>query len=346
MRDRVRKRVGTGMYIVLNCMILYCTVASLFGSFQAYCPELFAAGLALSFKQYCKELPWNLRRVKRESCLCKACENFGLYEGSLDDVLQTLLDALGPQLGEDEEIIEGTEDPLYHDTDLNKIIEMSKMDRRIDKVKHLLCSRAFEDQKVDCLYSDCDHCGFKACWSKSLRKKLVDENNRLRPGENPVWLKTIYWSRYKTTKGFGSVVVATGSRNSKELMEQQMSGTIIEFLDDMERAWRKYPYHRYTLERTRASNRQFERNCRAGTLKMDVDHIENYTVEDARAVQSEYWLQIQVSIFMNVSKLLLNSVWFEFKGQLLAGPEVTVQCTPAQGYDRYGFWAEVPPPEC
>ena len=81
MKDRVRKLLGTGMYIVANCMILYTTLAVLFGSFQAYCPELFTLGLsgALSYKQYCKELPWQLRRVKRESCLCKPCENFGLY---------------------------------------------------------------------------------------------------------------------------------------------------------------------------------------------------------------------------------------------------------------------------
>ena len=123
-KDRVRKRVGTGMYIVANCMILYCTLALLFGSFQAYSPELFAAGLALSFKQYCKELSWNLRRVKRESCLCKPCENFGLYEGSLDDVLDSIDAALGPDVGEDEDVIEGTEDPIYHDGHLVKLVEM------------------------------------------------------------------------------------------------------------------------------------------------------------------------------------------------------------------------------
>ena len=340
MKDRVRKRVGTGMYIVLNCMILYCTVASLFGSFQAYCPELFAAGLALSYKQYCKELPWNLRRVARESCLCKSCENFGLYEAALEDILIILAEALGPQLGEDEEVLEGTEDPIFHDPDLVKLMEMSEMDRRIDKVKHLLCSKAFECQKMDCLNSACDKCGFRACWSNGLRGKLVTEDGQLKPGEHPIWLKTVTWSRYKTAKGVGTVVNGD-PQTKKEMMKQQLSGTITEFLDDHERAWRKYPYHRYTLERTRQSNLEFVRNCRPGTLKMDVDHVEDYTVEDARSVQSEYGLQVQVSLFMNVASLLLQSAWHAARGKLTARSEVTVQLTAAQGYSRYGFWASV-----
>ena len=147
--------------------------------------------------------------------------------------------------------------------------------------------------------------------------------------------------RYKTAKGVGTVVLPDGSSSSQEAMKQELTRTVIEFLDDHGRARRKYPYHRYALERTRQSNQEFERNCRPGTLKVDVDHIENYTVEDARSIQSEYWLQIQVSLFMNVSRLLLTSAYNVTNGKLEAGNEVTVQLTTAGGYDHYGFWAQV-----
>ena len=222
-KDRVCKRLGTGMYIVTNCMILYCTLATLFGSFQAYCPELFAAGLALSFKQYCKELPWNLRRVKRESCLCKPCEQFGLYQTALENVLELLLGALGPQRSPDDaesEVIEGIEDPVFHDPNLIKLIEMSEKDRRIDKVKHLLCKKAFDGQKMPCLNSECPHCGFASCWSRGLRNQLVSEGGELMPGEHPIWLKSVTWSRYKTAKGVGTVVLEDGSKSSKETMKE------------------------------------------------------------------------------------------------------------------------------
>ena len=118
-----------------------------------------------------------------------------------------------------------------------------------------------------------------------MRKRLVSEDGKLKPQKHPIWLKTVTWSRYKTAKGVGTVIPEDGSQSSKETMKQRLSGTIIEFLDGPERAWRKYPYHRYTLERTRASNQEFERNCRPGTLKMDVDHVENFTTFHAKMGQ-------------------------------------------------------------
>ena len=136
--------------------------------------------------------------------MCKPCENFGLYETTLERVLKLLLDALSPQRSPDDaekEAIEGIEDPLFHDANLIKLIEMSEMDRRVNKVKHLLCKKAFEDQKMPCLKSECQHRGFAPCWSRGLRKQLVSENGKLKPGEHPVGHKTVNWSRYKIAKG-------------------------------------------------------------------------------------------------------------------------------------------------
>ena len=89
-------------------------------------------------------------------------------------------------------------------------------------------------------------------------------------------------------------------------------------------AFRKYPYHRYTLERVRASNLQFERNCRPGTKKDDVDWAENHKLKESRAIQSEYWTEAMMSLFICISKLLLLSSWQKSSGQLMVGEEVTV----------------------
>ena len=64
--------------------------------------------------------------------------------------------------------------------------------------------------------------------------------------------------------------------------------SIIDFLDELEPVYNKYVYHRYVLERTRESNLQFERSARFGMFKLDVDWAENYTMLNAREIQSEY----------------------------------------------------------
>ena len=104
-----------------------------------------------------------------------------------------------------------------------------------------------------------------------------------------------------------------------------VGSTIIDFLDELEPVYNKYVYHRYILERTRESNLQFERSARPGMLKLDVDWAENYTMLNAREIQSEYWLMHQASIFVCIGKMLLQSAWGARLGELQEGSEVTVE---------------------
>jgi hypothetical protein len=114
--------------------------------------------------------------------------------------------------------------------------------------------------------------------------------------------------------------------------------SIIEFLDELEPVYNKYVYHRYILERTRESNLQFERCARPGMLKLDVDWAENYTMLNAREIQSEYWLTHQASIFVCIGKMLLASAWNARSGELKEGAEVTVDLE-LDGVEP--FWAQV-----
>jgi len=77
----------------------------------------------------------------------------------------------------------------------------------------------------------------------------------LKEGVHPVWLKEVKWERYKTAKDTASRSDATeGEEDDERGMRQHRVGSIIDLLDEFEaHAWPSYPYHRYTLERTRAS---------------------------------------------------------------------------------------------
>ena len=235
-KDRVRKRLGTGMYLIAPMMLLYGTYAAMYATFQLAWPALFIAGLvAISERQFFKMCPWNIRRAVRESCLCKPCENFGLYEASLDEVLEVLLTALAPEVNEEEEA-DDQGDPILKDSHFKKLQAMNKLDRRITKVKHLLCEGAFEHQKMDCLNSKCKSCGFKAVWSLGLRKKLVTASGELRADQHPIWLKQVTWNRFKTKSGVGTVVSdGTAEGEDKQTLREECTGSIIEFLDDHER---------------------------------------------------------------------------------------------------------------
>ena len=79
MKDKVRKRLGTGFYLLAQMMVMMCTFASLYHNFKTTYPELFLHQAAsaighvatLSFSAFHKLRPWNLRKTNHESCLCK-----------------------------------------------------------------------------------------------------------------------------------------------------------------------------------------------------------------------------------------------------------------------------------
>ena len=92
------------MYLVAQTMFILGTLGSLFLSFQAAYPALIAVGtVGLSYSKFKDLRPWNARKCKAESCLCKACENFGLYEKGLKAVIKLLSRELSSVYNEEEE---------------------------------------------------------------------------------------------------------------------------------------------------------------------------------------------------------------------------------------------------
>lgn len=223
-----------------------------------------------------------MRRVRHESCLCKYCENFTCYVEALDNVMKELREVYEPSdVDEPEEL-----DPIAMDVNYKKMRQFGETDRRIDKVKLLLCTNAFHSEKRDCIEGVCDSCGFKRIWSSGLREKLVDKEGNLKSGIHPVWLKEVQWWRYKTSAPSNSVAV-DDTNADKETLKQHRKGSIIEFLDEFEaHTWKKYPSHRFTLHKTREAANELHQNARPGTLRTDRDWSERYTMIDAREIQS------------------------------------------------------------
>ncbi|KAJ1615946.1 hypothetical protein T492DRAFT_1109824, partial [Pavlovales sp. CCMP2436] len=70
-RDRVRRRALVAMQ----------TMAALHSQFQT---ERVLCGTPLSYSSFKKLAPWNLRRINRETCLCRTCELYKCYHDAMD----------------------------------------------------------------------------------------------------------------------------------------------------------------------------------------------------------------------------------------------------------------------
>ena len=149
-------------------------------------------------------------------------------------------------------------------------------------------SQTASPSALNCLNSKCSRCGFQKLWSQGLRRKLVVRRERngkavddlrtdapvefqsilkcqMRSNSTPTralhhhhpsLTPPIYgrWTRISSSK-------AKQKGEQKELMHEQRSGTVIEFLDEFEReAMAKFPFHKFTILRQKAMDAQFSRN--------------------------------------------------------------------------------------
>ena len=125
---------------------------------RMYCSFKDKFGDIVSERVYTREKPWNLRRAAADSCLCKPCENYKLYEDALD-VAKTDLKAAYDVEEEEEE--DGDRDEILGDENYLKLLEFIGKDRLITQVKSVLCGDAFPEMKMDCIMGKCNLYGFK-----------------------------------------------------------------------------------------------------------------------------------------------------------------------------------------
>jgi hypothetical protein len=101
----MRKRLGPTMYIQAQAMYQMDTFEAMYNGFKRDYPHLFKPNRiedSICVRKFEDLAPWNLKAGKQETCLCKACENFGMYETALSEVLDLL----------DRELLDGAADSV------------------------------------------------------------------------------------------------------------------------------------------------------------------------------------------------------------------------------------------
>jgi len=188
-------------------------------------------------------------------------------------------------------------------------------------VQDLVCGGRLDTAKPACVAGTCQHCGFKKLW-QPVRKTVVDAFGKLRDGAPAAWQTKI---RYEVLKSGGSTPSDGSTSEDKETLRERREATIVEFLDEFEKASVKFPAHRHHVGAAKAAALQRDRNFAPGMLLSDYDWSENGVIASARQIQSEYWSLVHYSLFIQITTYLVSEAWLDRRSILPQGAEVTVE---------------------
>jgi hypothetical protein len=98
----------------------------------------------------------------------------------------------------------------------------------------------------------------------------------------------------------GDYLPGTESKTAQNLVLETNRGTVVDFLDQLEKQIILHILHRNLVSSEHWSKKDYERNSRPWTINQDVDFLENGKIENHDKVQSEYWSTHVYSLFMSI----------------------------------------------
>ena len=173
---------------------------------------------------------------------------------------------------------------------LLRLLEMCKLQSKSEMVKFVLCQGAFDGQGKDkCINCNCSKCGMDKLWSgkDGLRRHVVDEKGNIRADAPLGFSSQIKWMRILTSQ---KAVPGASNHQTKQANYETRVGTVVEFLDEFEKdVMRKFPHHRFTIARQKATAAQFDRNRGPGVVQSDVDFAMDGDIPppEGRSIQSQ-----------------------------------------------------------
>jgi hypothetical protein len=232
-----------------------------------------------------------------------------------------------------------------------KLVSLGECKHKKEHMDILLCAPS--ERTAQCINGSCKLCGFKRLWSEGLRPKIVDKDGDITQGYLR-WMRVFKWFRYemidketgKTTRegdaeepacdDDGEWHLVKPKKVTRMLDRVEKQGSIVDFLDDWEPVFVRMCHHRDTIARCKDADVEYERNAQPGWLKIDCDFAENFTILKKRQLQSQYWSQLQCTIFVCVVSFVDKATFDDTAVALAEGDEVTVVTDAG-----HSFWAKV-----
>jgi hypothetical protein len=319
-RDVMTRRLGPFIKDERAAYIQSETIEALYAAFRQKHSEC-----SISLSQFKLELPWNMKKAYRETCMCRTCLNFKWHAEALNvaaKLLEPLLETQSAQ-SEDDADSEAASEPLDPELPLlRRLLEFADLSSKRKMADLLVCSEGLGDQtKADCIHGKCTQCGFGRLWT-ALRVMVVKESStgqiELAAGASPLWLSTI---EYSTVKPSG----ANSHANDENALRYNVTATVVEFLDELMGVARNWVPHRYHLVQAKLAAQELNDNATPGMLVIDSDWSENGDLSPREQMQSEYWSIKSYSLFVMIAAFLRSKEWKDRLSPLRAKDEVTVQ---------------------
>ena len=327
-RDIMRRRVGPFLIEEKPAFIQSDTEEAMFELFQKERPDI-----AIKLRQYKYELPWNMKKAYRSTCLDRCDVNFDWHRQGLNVAMEVLAPLLSPPSDDAEGAAEAEAAPA--DPLLRELSQFAALTSRTEIGNALVCMPALvghDDQRLGdstakaCLDGMCNCCGFQRFWSKGLRARVVQPckdgeggKEELCEGVSPLWGREMSWDTIKPG-GDGN-----GDSAEDSDLRHTVSGTVYEFLDACEEAHRGWVPHRFHAMQSKKAETESHQNLTPGKLKNDSDWSENGEIVVKHQMQSEYWSIKHYSLLISMTCFLVSSTWKDRASPLEAGAEVTVQ---------------------
>ena len=332
-KHRVRQRIANKKCREEQMLVMQHTFDDLYGMFmQAHqsSPKLSKVSRTMFYRLR----PWYLRFAKVDSCLCSCCENYAGYMEGIRIIAAYLRDVL----------------KVTGDLE-RKLVSLGECKHKKEHMDILLCAPS--ERTAQCINGSCKLCGFKRLWSEGLRPKIVDKDGDITQGYLR-WMRVFKSFRYemidketgKTTRegdaeepacdDDGEWHLVKPKKVTRMLDRVEKQGSIVDFLDDWEPVFVRMCHHRDTIARCKDADVEYERNAQPGWLKIDCDFAENFTILKKRQLQSQYWSQLQCTIFVCVVSFVDKATFDDTAVALAEGDEVTVVTDAG-----HSFWAKV-----
>lgn len=292
--------------------------------------------LRISLAQFKLELPWNIKKAYRQTCLCRTCLQFTWYFEALavvGQMIQPLINHPSADAeGADAEAAAAVDAP---DLLLRELFELSQLKSRRLIGDALVCAHCLDDSVADsCLKGTCTSCGFARMWTRGLRAKWLTADAQgelaLAPSAPEFVRAEMAWDTLKPAGGNSHA----GSNDSDEL-RHRMTGTVMQFLDALAQVLPAWLPHRFHIVQAKKAARELDDGATPGIILTDSDWSENGEIAKKFQMQSEYWHTVHYSLLVKLARFLKTHAWIGRSGALPDKAEVTVQPdgAPADGVD-------------
>jgi len=139
MRDKVRKRISRNKWITESALIIMSTLYDLYLKFKEENPDV-----EVKYSTFKALRPWNLRHMKRETCLCQSDENYDGHVRCFRNMKDGALKQVFAKVEKQVKALREGESPTQFQKDILRLKHLMSTEHKDELVRECLCEGSFD----------------------------------------------------------------------------------------------------------------------------------------------------------------------------------------------------------